>query len=689
MPQPPPWRQYLIEFPDRDTAHRAAVHAIAPILEEQHDAGLLHDWWFLRKELWPLRCRAIEPALSRIERVLDDLQADGQVVRWSISLYEPETYAFGGPAAMDLTYRLFHADSRFRTADTAGAVTLGPRETFAIAATQLCRAAGLDQFEQGDVWRGVADLRPEPPAAVRVRTEELTAKLRLLLTCDARATLAADPAQPDIASAWLDALTDTGRGLAELHQRGHLHRGLRAVLTHHLLFLANRAGLSLADQAGLAHLAVNLAFHTEPSTPALSKVPTVTTQTHHSSPADQTAEQLRHDLVDRLVRNGTARSEPVVAALRGVPRELFVPDVPVQRAYADDAVYTKNNAAGVAISAASQPTIVATMLEQLDLQPGQRVFEAGAGTGYNAALIGTIVGAQGHVTAVDVDLDIVDGARTHLAAAGISNVEVVLGDGALGHAANAPYDRAIATVGAYQIPDAWLAQLAPGGRLLVPLRLRGTTTRCIAFERDPDGWHAVNSELAVFMPLRGIGDDGYEVVYLTDDHTVQLQVHQDQTVDPAALAGVLDTKRHERWTGVLFPPDVPLAWMDLWLACTLDNALMRMNVQPAAVQGGLVTPSFGWGSMSTVRGTDLAYLTIRPAPPAADGGKLYEVGVTGHGANGDTLADEVADQIRHWDTHYRDKTVTFTMPAVLPEPDPAAGRFVLPRQQNPIVVSWT
>ncbi|MET7394867.1 methyltransferase, FxLD system [Dactylosporangium sp. NPDC005572] len=405
--------------------------------------------------------------------------------------------------------------------------------------------------------------------------------------------------------------------------------------------------------------------------------------------AGSAAEQLRHELVDRLIRNGTARSGRVIAALRGVPRERFLPGVPVQRAYADDAIPTKHDTAGTTISAASQPSIVATMLEQLDLHPGHNVFEAGAGTGYNAALIAAVVGEHGHVTTLDVDMDIVTVARTHLAEAGVSNTDVVLADAALGHTPYAPYDRAVATVGAYEIPDAWLHQLVPGGRLLVPLRLRGTTTRCIAFERGPDGWHAVNSEPAAFMPLRGIGADAYQLVHLTDDHAVQLHVHQDQTVDPAALAGVFDTARHEQWTGVLIQGEVPTAWMDLWLACTLGNALMRMNVARAAAHRGTVTPSFAWGSMATVRGADLAYLTTRPASTAPDGIKLYEVGVISHGPTSDTLADETADQIRHWNTHFRTRTVAFTMPAVLPAADPAAGRFVLPREHNPIVVAWT
>jgi protein-L-isoaspartate(D-aspartate) O-methyltransferase len=299
-----------------------------------------------------------------------------------------------------------------------------------------------------------------------------------------------------------------------------------------------------------------------------------------------------------------------------------------------------------------------------------------------------IVGETGHVTTIDVDADLVEGAREHLTAAAAGNVEVILGDGALGYPEGAPYDRIIATVGAFEVPDAWLRQLAPGGRLVVPLRLRGTSSRSIIFERGEDGWHSRGSRLAVFMPLRGIGDDARRIVTLTSQEDVTLQVHKDQAADAAALAGVLDTGRHEDWTGVLFPPDVPYEWLELWLCLRLGNALMRMSVQPSAKDRGQVTPMFPWGSMATVCGRDLAYLTTRRAPPAEGGGKLYEVGVIGHGPAGLELAHEMAEEIRTWDKGYRDRAVQFELPDSPASSDPASGRVVLDRPARPITITW-
>ncbi|MEU5872565.1 methyltransferase, FxLD system [Glycomyces sp. NPDC047369] len=380
------------------------------------------------------------------------------------------------------------------------------------------------------------------------------------------------------------------------------------------------------------------------------------------------------------------RTSAVEVAMRRTPRHLFLRGAGQE--CADETAFTKTDAHGTSISAASQPRIVAMMLEQLAVRPGQRVLEVGSGTGYNAALLAAIVGDTGRVVTIDVDEDLVEKARRHLAVANVTNVDVVPGDEALGYAKGAPYDRIIATVGAYETPTAWLEQLAPDGRLVVPLRLRGAASRSIIFERSEGGWRDQGSELAMFMPLRGIGDDARRLVSLTPEQDVILQVHNDQDVDAAALAGVLETEGRKIWTDVFFPPMVPYEWMDLWLACRLDNAIMRMNVQPTAVQRGAVTPMFQWGAMATTRGADLAYLTTRPTPARPDGSKLYEVGVIGHGPNGRDLAYHVSEEIRAWNATYRSGSVRFDISNAPVRADTSVGRFVLARRHHPITVAW-
>src|SRR5262249_18254734 len=153
----------------------------------------------------------------------------------------------------------------------------------------------------------------------------------------------------------------------------------------------------------------------------------------------------------------------VEAAFRAVPRHHFLPDVPLDQAYRDQVVVTKVDD-GLPLSASSQPSFMAVMLEQLELEPGHRVLEIGAGTGYHAALLDRVVGEEGRVVRIDTDRDVAERARASLGRAGYSGVDVVCGDGGLGHAPGAPYDRMIVTVGAGDIPPALREQLGPDGR---------------------------------------------------------------------------------------------------------------------------------------------------------------------------------------------------------------------------------
>ena len=180
-----------------------------------------------------------------------------------------------------------------------------------------------------------------------------------------------------------------------------------------------------------------------------------------------------------------------------VARHLFVPrfwaldaynsphlevggDDPARREEWLDAIYTnqtlvtrwspapwRDRTIRVVTSSASQPGVVATMLDRLDLEPHHRVLEIGTGSGYNAALLCARVNDH-QVTSIDIDPELVDSARANLAQAGF-HPTLHAGDGAIALDRDQPYDRIIATCAVDRIPAAWIAQLAPDGRLVVPL----------------------------------------------------------------------------------------------------------------------------------------------------------------------------------------------------------------------------
>lgn len=211
-------------------------------------------------------------------------------------------------------------------------------------------------------------------------------------------------------------------------------------------------------------------------------------------------------LLDRLVttlrEKRYIRSSRVEQAFRSVPRHLFLPHVAPEVAYSEEAVVTRRDASGMPISSSSMPAIMAAMLEQLDVRPGHRVLEIGAGTGYNAALLAVLAGPTGRVTTVDLDEDIVQEARAHLADAGLA-AHVVCRDGWLGVGEDAPFDRIVVTAGVWDLSPHWFAQLREGGVLVVPLWLRAGLQASVALRREEGRLRSLSLEPCGFMRLRG------------------------------------------------------------------------------------------------------------------------------------------------------------------------------------------
>ena len=204
-------------------------------------------------------------------------------------------------------------------------------------------------------------------------------------------------------------------------------------------------------------------------------------------------------MVERQIVRRGVRDDHVISAMRRVPREAFVPSEFRDFAYDDTPLPIGGE------QSISQPFIVAKMLEAADLQPGDHVLDIGTGSGYAAAIAAEIAG---RVDSIERDASLAEGARERLQRLGYENVEVHVGDGTVGFAAHAPYNAIIAAAGGPHVPQALRAQLAPGGRLVMPVGSSRSHQRLVKIVRrgehdyDEHGLGEVR-----FVPL--VGDDGW------------------------------------------------------------------------------------------------------------------------------------------------------------------------------------
>jgi len=368
--------------------------------------------------------------------------------------------------------------------------------------------------------------------------------------------------------------------------------------------------------------------------------------------------------------------------LRTVPRHLFTPGLALTRAYQDESVITKTNERGVNISAVSAPSSVAGMLAQLGVYPGQSVLEIGSG-GYNAALLQELVGPHGSVTTLDIDAEVISRARVCLDQAGYGDVRTVCADGEFGAAGYGPFDRIIVTAGAWDVPPAWTDHLAPGGRIVVPLRTRGLT-RSWALERE--GRHLVSSShmMCGFVPVQGAGEHRGRSISV-DGAGVGLWADELADVDGEALAGVLETVRAEAWSGVTAVKGEPFDDQDLWLLTLPD--FCQLTASQDAIDHGLVNLSWRFGTPAVAGGGSLAYRArLRPVD---DERTVFEFGACGHGPHGAELAERLAGQIRTWDRDHRagPGPVLTVHPADTPAEELPDG-YVLRKHHTTMVLSW-
>ncbi|WP_416979087.1 methyltransferase, FxLD system [Streptomyces sp. T028] len=408
----------------------------------------------------------------------------------------------------------------------------------------------------------------------------------------------------------------------------------------------------------------------------------MTTENSDKTPASE--QELRDTMVQQLIELGAARSPRVVAAFRSVPRHLAAPDEDMAKVYEpEQAAITKTDANGTHISSVSAPRIQAMQIEQADVQPGMSVLEIGSG-GVNAAYLAELVGEQGHVVTMDIDADVTSRAKEFLKATAYRNVTVITADGENGVPAHAPYDRIIVTVQAADIPPAWIHQLTEGGRLVVPLRMRGMT-RTIAFVRDGERLVSDGFELCGFVPMQGAGENRMRLALIHDTEGEEIALRLDGHPEPdtEALGAALQAPRTTAWSGVTLAGDESNEQLDLWLTTALDN-LPLMAAKPEARQRGLVASASPLGVPTLVDGSSFAYRTVRPT----DDPDRFELGAIGHGPEGQKVAELLVEEIQAWDSDRRDHRAHIEVyPAGTPDDQLPAGR-IIDRPHTRVTISW-
>jgi protein-L-isoaspartate(D-aspartate) O-methyltransferase len=208
----------------------------------------------------------------------------------------------------------------------------------------------------------------------------------------------------------------------------------------------------------------------------------------------------REAMVERHLKRRGITEPAILEAFLEVPREAFIAGNNVHLAYGDHPLPIE---AGQTIS---QPYIVALMIQAAGIKPGDRVLEIGAGSGYAAAVIGRIAGK---VIAIERQHELVEIARERLRRLGYDNVEIVEGDGTKGWRDAAPYDAILAAASGSHVPRPLVEQLAPGGRIVMPVGDPGWVQQLIKVTKNDDGT-LVQQDLGGvrFVPL--IGEEGWK-----------------------------------------------------------------------------------------------------------------------------------------------------------------------------------
>jgi protein-L-isoaspartate(D-aspartate) O-methyltransferase len=204
-------------------------------------------------------------------------------------------------------------------------------------------------------------------------------------------------------------------------------------------------------------------------------------------------------MVETQIAARGVKDERVLAAMREIPRHLFVPSSYREAAYNDSPLPIGKG------QTISQPYIVAVMTELLTVRPDDRVLEIGSGSGYQAAILGRL--AQSVITIERIP-EVAELARTNLARIGITNVTVITGNGTIGYPDQAPYDAILITAATPSVPPPLIEQLAEGGRLVAPVGSRDLQELVRLTKKEGQTIRELFGGV-VFVPL--LGEYGWQV----------------------------------------------------------------------------------------------------------------------------------------------------------------------------------
>ena len=405
-------------------------------------------------------------------------------------------------------------------------------------------------------------------------------------------------------------------------------------------------------------------------------------------------EDLHADLLRTLKAGGRLQSPEVEAAFVAVRRHDFLPSHPSEIAYRDQVVTTKMTD-GIPISASTQPSMMATMLEQLGLRRGHRVLELGTGTGYNAALIAHIVGETGRVVTLDLDEDIVVEAQRNLRRAGFPQVACIHGDGGAGYETAAPYDRIIVTVGSWDIPPALTRQLRLGGRLVIPLSLRGPQ-RSVAFEREPERLRSLSIVDCDFSTVcRGEFAGPVVRQQVAPQGGVYVWCDYARAFDADVTYRLLAAAARDESAGVSATIWEVFGGLYLWLALHAET-FFQLGVADSTigdVRCLLRMPGKLGLTAGLFDGDTIALLSLgvedQPATSLGDP-RDFAISIRSAGPDAET-GRRLADLIRAWDQAGRPGTEGLSITAYPIEAtyDRAPGELVIDKRRSRLVLSWS